>query len=83
MKSLRQPIDAKCKDCIYDPGSGLGTWREQIAQCAAFACPLWPVRTGPESGPYQRPAIDAELRQAADKRRRARLPGNSGMEGTP
>lgn len=83
MKSLRQPIDAKCRDCIYDPGSGLGTWREQIAQCTALACPLWPIRTGPESGPYQRPAIDAELRRAAEKRRRKGKACNRSTEGTP
>jgi hypothetical protein len=35
MISLRQAINAKCKDCIYDPLSGLGTWREQVARCTA------------------------------------------------
>jgi|GEM_PF-3712157 len=83
MKSLRKPIDAKCRDCIFDPCSGLGTWREQIAQCTALDCPLWPVRTGPESGPCQRPAIDDELRQDAEKRRRKRKAHNRTMEGTP
>lgn len=82
MRSLRQPIDAKCKDCIFDPGNGMGTWREQIARCTALACPLWPVRTGPESGPYQRPAIDAELRQAAEKRRRRRTACDHDTEST-
>ena len=48
--SLRKAIDEKCKDCIYDPECGGGTWREQIAQCSSVNCPLWPVRTGPESG---------------------------------
>lgn len=56
--SLRQAIDAKCRDCIHDDQSGLGTWREQVARCTCAACPLWPVRTGPESGPYQRAKID-------------------------
>ena len=83
MKSLRQPIDAKCRDCIVDPGNGMGTWREQIAQCTALACPLWPVRTGPGSGPYQRPAIDDKLRQAAEKRQRRRTACNRSTEGTP
>lgn len=50
--SLRKSIDAKCKDCIYDPVCGGGTWREQIAQCSSVSCPLWPVRTGPGSGPW-------------------------------
>lgn len=40
--SLRKSIDAKCKQCIYDPQSGLGTWREQVAQCTVTLCPLWP-----------------------------------------
>ena len=50
--SLRKAIDAKCKDCIYDPQCGGGTWREQIAQCSSVCCPLWPIRTGPRSGPW-------------------------------
>ena len=50
--SLRQAINEKCKDCIYDPHCGGGTWREQVAQCSAVSCPLWEVRPFPESGPY-------------------------------
>lgn len=59
--NFRAAVDAKCKDCIYDPQCGLGTWREQVAQCPAVDCPLWPVRTGPRSGPHQRVAIDAQI----------------------
>jgi hypothetical protein len=58
--SLRKAIDEKCKDCIYDPLCGGGTWREQIAQCTALDCPLWPVRTGPESGPFAAYPTDRE-----------------------
>ena len=50
--SLRKAINAKCKDCIYDPLCGGGTWREQVAQCSALKCPLWVVRPMPQSGPY-------------------------------
>lgn len=50
--SLRCAIDAHCRDCIYDPLSGGGTWRSQVAQCSVVSCALWPVRPGPESGPY-------------------------------
>lgn len=50
--SLRAAIDTKCKDCIYDPRCGGGTWREQIAQCSCVDCPLWSVRTGPTSGRF-------------------------------
>lgn len=53
--SLRAAINAKCKDCIYDPKCGGGTWREQVAQCSAANCPLWPVRPAPTSGPFGNP----------------------------
>lgn len=43
-RSLRAAIDAKCKDCIYDPLSGMGTWRQQTEGCPAEACSLWPYR---------------------------------------
>lgn len=56
--SLRKAIDAKCKDCIYDPCCGGGTWREQIAQCSSIDCPLWPIRTEPQSGPFANPPRD-------------------------
>lgn len=49
--SLRAAINAFCKQCIYDPHCGGGTWREQVAQCAAVRCPLWPFRPIPSSGP--------------------------------
>lgn len=42
--SLRKAIDEKCKDCIYDPKSGLGQWRQQVQACTAVDCPLWTVR---------------------------------------
>ena len=42
--SMRKAIDAKCKECIYDPESGQGTWRQQTGACQIFDCPLWPLR---------------------------------------
>lgn len=45
--SLRAAINAMCRDCIYDPKSGLGTWREQVAACNSARCPLWHVRPTP------------------------------------
>ena len=42
--SLRRAINQKCRDCIYDPLSGHGTWRQQIAGCTVYACPLWQFR---------------------------------------
>ena len=56
--SLRAAVDAKCKDCIYDPRSGGGTWREQVAQCTVTRCALWPVRPAPSGGPFADPPRD-------------------------
>jgi hypothetical protein len=42
--SLRKAINAKCKDCTYDPKSHGGTWRQQVETCAVTLCPLHPVR---------------------------------------
>ena len=72
--SLRQCINAKCKDCIYDVHSGLGAWRMQVTACTAVRCPLWPVR--PTSKPRVRgtgvqPAALASYR---DARRRLEIP---------
>lgn len=42
--SFRQAINAKCKDCIYDPLAG-GTWRNQVEKCTSVkSCALWPLR---------------------------------------
>jgi hypothetical protein len=56
--SLRAAINAKCKDCIYDPQCGGGTWREQVAQCSAIRCPLWPYRPASRSGKFANPPRD-------------------------
>ena len=40
----RAAVDAKCRECIFDPESGLGTWRQQVEACAIDDCPLWPIR---------------------------------------
>ena len=56
--SLRAAINGKCKDCIYDPCRGGGTWREQVAQCSAATCPLWPIRPLPRSGPWSGASTD-------------------------
>ena|GEM_PF-5759265 len=42
--SLRKAINGKCRDCIFDPKSGLGTWRQQTEGCTSVDCPLFPVR---------------------------------------
>ena len=43
MASMRKAINAKCKDCIYDP-QGVGTWREQVQKCTSKDCALYPLR---------------------------------------
>ncbi len=47
---LRARINAMCKDCIYDPHGGTGTWRQQVEACTSPACPLYPVRPISDSG---------------------------------
>ena len=58
--SLRQAINRKCRDCTFDPKCGGGTWREQVAQCSSFACPLWPVRPAPTRGKFANPYRNPE-----------------------
>lgn len=41
--SLRDAINAKCRDCICDPLDA-GTAAQQIACCVDSLCPLHPVR---------------------------------------
>ncbi len=45
MKKLNktQAIAAKCKECIYDPGSP-GTWKAQVEECTSYSCPLYSHR---------------------------------------
>ena len=46
---LRGKIDAKCCECIYDPISGGGTWKQQVESCTSTTCPLFPVRAKSEA----------------------------------
>ena len=41
--SLRAIINAKCKECIYDP-LAQGTWRKQVEECTSRSCKLYPER---------------------------------------
>lgn len=50
-ETLRQLINAKCADCIYDAHVP-GNWRQQTDACTVRACPLWPIR--PQAGQDQR-----------------------------
>lgn len=42
--SMRKCVDEMCKQCIYDPIGGFGTWRAQVAACLDSRCPLHPIR---------------------------------------
>lgn len=41
---LRPAVNAFCKSCIYDKSAGNGSWRQQVANCRSFSCPLYNVR---------------------------------------
>lgn len=45
--SLRKAVNAMCKDCIYDPIGGTGTWRMQVFKCTSKNCALYPHRPTP------------------------------------
>jgi hypothetical protein len=66
--SLRAAINAMCKSCIYDPGSGNGGWREQVSACSSSNCPLHLVRPQSAAKSAQRAPIslfDGQRRLAA------------------
>ena len=44
--SLRKAINAKCRECVYDPYQP-GGWREQVEACGCSSCPLYDVRPRP------------------------------------
>ena len=44
--SRKAAIDAKCKDCTYDPLE-VGGWRQQVAACTCTDCPLYAFRPMP------------------------------------
>jgi hypothetical protein len=41
---MRKAINDKCKECIYDPVAGPGTWRQQVEECPCTSCPLYALR---------------------------------------
>lgn len=54
MASLRNAINEKCKECVYDPLLP-GTWRAQVANCNCSACPLYSVRPIPLENQAKKP----------------------------
>ena len=51
--SLRNAINQKCKDCIYDPEVE-GGWIQQISLCELTECSLWEYRPHPRTAPLSR-----------------------------
>ena len=43
-RTRSQAINAMCKQCIFDPIGGPGTWRQQVEACPSTQCPLWRFR---------------------------------------
>lgn len=60
MPSLRGAINAKCRDCIYDPAAP-GTCAQQIKACTSMDCPLWPVRPIPPGCRFGGPILEELL----------------------
>jgi hypothetical protein len=78
MPDFRAAVNAKCKECLYDPEIlGLGNWRDQVEACSSPNCPLYPVR--PISGRVaaERKAQRSSEQVEADKREAARRFGRS------
>ena len=63
--SLRAAVNAKCKDCCFDPESGLGTWRQQVQGCTAVKCPLYLAR--PLAFPPKKPRSEEVIEVGNDK----------------
>lgn len=53
-RKLRASVNDFCKKCIYDKRAGSGSWRQQVANCRSFSCPLYNVRPGCRSARGQR-----------------------------
>lgn len=68
----QQAINAKCKDCIYDPANG-GTWVKQVELCTMPDCALYPYRpltkeSKPKGAARTSSQIEATERMRAVKR---------------
>jgi len=68
-KTRSEAINAKCRDCIYDPMSS-GTWREQVACCISANCALHAFRPMPRN--VTDAASLAKLRATIEQRNRNR-----------
>ncbi len=72
--SMRDAINAKCRECIHDP-LARGTWREQVQECTSAQCPLFPLRPLPIgvkraedcTGKAQSPATEQDNHEPSGK----------------
>ncbi len=65
----QQAINAFCKQCIYDPVSGDGHWRQQVEKCTSLACSLYefrPISKKTGDRPVD-PALSAKMRELRAK----------------
>lgn len=46
--SLREAINRKCRECIYDQNDA-GTWRKQVENCTSYQCGLYDHRPKPHN----------------------------------
>lgn len=61
-------IDAKCRDCTYDPYD-LGTWQQQVRLCSSANCALHPYRYGQPDRKGGRVLTDEQKRLAGERLR--------------
>ena len=54
--SLRNAINQKCKDCIFDEEVE-GGWIQQVSQCELTDCSLWEHRPKPRRTSSQSPKM--------------------------
>ena len=60
-------VEQMCAYCIYDPGCGGGTWREQVKACTAPHCPLYPIRPLPLGEKHaENPVIANQVKRKQD-----------------
>ena len=60
----QEAIDAKCKECIFDPLDE-GTWRQQVQACEIKSCALHPYRPKPYGKPLDQ-AVQADSQGTGD-----------------
>lgn len=73
--SLCKSIDAKSKECLFDPIGGSGKWREQVKACTTYSCPLYSVRPRSHTKAVNCSPTKRSLNLASEMDKMARYPG--------